>query len=72
MTTLDKKIKTAADFLKLVREFELLEAAKGFDRVMSPKINLPKEYQDLEVIPEGTAAKKIMKRSVKLNNLAMT
>ena len=57
--------------MKLAIEFEVLAAAKGFDRAMSPKIKFTKEYQDLKRIIYSTAAETIIKNSVKYNNLAM-
>ena len=36
------------------RKFKVLEAEKGFDSALSPKIKLSKEYQYLEVITEST------------------
>ena len=46
-------------------------AAKVFDSALSPKIKLPKEYQDLEGIPESSVADKILKNAVKSKTLAM-
>ena len=62
---MDKEINTAADFLKWARKFGVLAAAKGFDSTLCPKIKLPKEYQDLEGIPESTADEKILKKAKK-------
>ena len=44
---------------------------KVFYSVLYPNIKSPKEYQDLEGIPESTAAEKIVKKIVKANNLSM-
>ena len=47
-------------------------SAKVFNSDLPPKINFPKEYQDMEGMPDITANEKILKKVAKEKKLAMS